>query len=196
MTAKEAASTSSATEIPKAAIRPPASAAPNTEAAAKPRFISALPSLMRSRGFSSTPTAPRVSPRPVIASVPSRRPRARTSGKKNRSPSARKASAAKASASIAYSAGSVLRSEKRSRCAVSPVASSAGRNFATRKNPAVGATDSVRSYTRIERATTPMESPRSLIVYEPSRRPNGRTRRGSSRLRTAHKNNFRVLTAL
>ena len=45
----------------------------------------------------------------------------------------------------AYSAGSVLRSEKRSRCAVSPVASSAGRNFATRKNPAVGATDSVRS---------------------------------------------------
>ena len=64
------------------------------------------------------------------------------------------------------------------------MASSAGRNFATRKNAAVGATASVRSKTSIDRATTPIESPRSLTVYDPSNRPNGRTRSGSRRLRT------------
>ena len=181
----EAASTSSATESPNAAISPPASAAPKTEEAAKPRFISALPSLSRSFGCSTTATAPRVSPRPVIASVPSisaeheheREEEAVAVGEERERGEDERLD-------------HVERRERppqrrsRSRCAVRPVANSAGRNFATRKNPAVGATAPCGRRRGSASATTPIESPRSLTVYEPSRRPNGRTRRGSRRLRT------------
>ena len=71
MIRNEAASTYSAAAIPNWPISTPASAAPPTEASAKPRFISAFPSRSRPAGCSTAATAPRVSPRPVIASVPS-----------------------------------------------------------------------------------------------------------------------------
>ena len=59
-----------------------------TEETAKPRFISALPSPISPCGCSTAATAPRVSPRPVIASVPSTSPSASTAASTKRSPSA------------------------------------------------------------------------------------------------------------
>ena len=83
MARNDAASTSSAVATPNSAISRPASAAPPTEAIAKPMFISALPSFSSPAGWSMVATAPRVSPRPVMASEPSTSPSSSTSGSTN-----------------------------------------------------------------------------------------------------------------
>ena len=144
ISANEAASTSRATDTPNAAISPPASAAPNTEEAANPRFISALPSVSRSLGCSSTADGAARQ----AAAGDRQRPVDRAEREHQREEEAvpvgqegQRDEYERLDARTAPAASCAA--PKRSRCAVRPVASSAGRNFANRKNPAVGATDSV-----------------------------------------------------